>query len=81
MVFMVKESVPFFFIQPKRQDRKRIKRMERIITDFFPPAADKDKPKASQSPFQSVQSVASVFYPVALVDDRKAKQMIRITLS
>jgi len=41
---------------------------------------DRDEPKASKNPFQSVQSVAFVFYPVALVDDRKAKQMIRINI-
>ncbi len=28
---------------------------------FIPPAADKDEPKASQSPFKSVPSVSSVF--------------------
>ena len=30
---------------------KRMERMERIGTDFFPPAADVDEPKARQSPF------------------------------
>jgi hypothetical protein len=33
---------------------KRMKRIERIKTDFFPPAADKDEPKVSQNPFLSV---------------------------
>ena len=33
---------------------KRMKRTKRIKTDFFPPAADKNEPKASQSPFPSV---------------------------
>jgi hypothetical protein len=33
---------------------KRIKRTKRMKTDFFPPAADSDEPKASQSPFSSV---------------------------
>ena len=41
-------------------------------TDFFPPAADKDKPKASQNPFSSVKSVPSVFHPVAFSKKRRS---------
>jgi len=52
MRFTLFEASPLF----AKSDRmaKRIKRMERIKRIFIPPAADKDEPKASQSPFLSV---------------------------
>jgi hypothetical protein len=46
------EALPLFAKSGRMA--KRIKRMERIGTDFDSPAADRDEPKASQSPFLSV---------------------------
>ena len=48
----------------RRGDKKEQRSCEKILSITFHSsslAADKDEPKASQSPFKSVQSVSSVF--------------------